>query len=202
LSDESRPGADPARGEWPQVLSFEAALHSSDVPVRTVAKILDLVCALVRVDVALFYTVNDRLEKYAVEPIVAKVNHPPSLDIEGVLRQYRERWAERDPFTPSRAARSDITVLSSQDLGDDVDRARSATGGSLFPAAEMYLRTGGKLVAAIAVFPDPSVPELSLSEIWMLRDLHGLCQYTYALATCTESAWIRNGGLSSEFMNL
>lgn len=165
------------------MLGFEAALRSSDPRVSTVAGILEVVCAFVRVDVALFSTVNDRLEKYAVEPIVAKINYPPSLDIDEALRQYRTRWARHDPFAPSRVASSHITVLSSQDVGgEDLRRVWCAAGVWLFPVGEMYLRVGGKLAAAITLVRDTSAPELSLGEVWTLRDLHRLCEHTYRLA--------------------
>lgn len=127
---------------------------------------------------------SDRLEKYAVEPIVAKSNDPASLDVQQALRHYRNGLAKHDPFPASRAASSHITVLSSQDLSGEVLRRLGATAGaSFFPVAEMYLRVGGKLAAAITLFRDPLASELSLGEIWMLRDLHRLCEHAYGLAT-------------------
>lgn len=178
-------------GELPQVLHFEAALRSNDLTVLTVAKILELLCALVRVDGASFSPVNDRLEKYAVEPIVAKINQPRPIDTDRALREYRDRWAKHDPFAPSRVASSDVTVLSSQDVGGEAFRRSRCAADVLakllvFPVAEMYLRAGEKIAAAITFFRDPSAPELGLSDIWMLRDLQGLCEHTYRLAIRTE----------------
>lgn len=171
--------------KMPQVLRYEAALQSSDLRVRTVAKILNLACALVRVDVAVFYVVGDRLEKYATDPIIAKINQPLPVGIEEALREYREHWGEHDPFAPSRAARRNVTVLTSQEVGGEVFRgSRRPAAAWFFPVAEMYLRAGaGKIVAGIAFFRDPAAPELGVSETWMLRDLHELCEHTYRLAT-------------------
>lgn len=167
-----------------QVLRFEDAVRSSDPRARTVAKILKLVCALVRVDVAVFYGVDERLEKYAAEPIVSKVNEPLRVGVEEALREYRDRWGKHDPFAPSRVARSNISVLGSGDAPDNVRSAGDAANASCRPAAEMYLRAGqGKIVAGISLLCDPSVPALGLGEISMLRDLHELCEHSYRLVT-------------------
>lgn len=193
LGPPSRPRPTASRGgESPQVLRFEAAARSNDLRLRTIAKILDLLCALVTIDVALFYTVNERLEKYASEPIVAKINQQRSVDLDQMLRAYREHCAEYDLFAPSRVARTRITVLGSQDVGGEMFRrsryaAAAAAKFSLLPVAEVYLRAGGKIAAAISLLRDPSAPELTPSEIYMLRKLHGLCEHAYRLAG--PSSW-------------
>lgn len=176
-------------GEVPEVLPFDAAIHSDDLRIRTMATILDLICGLVTVDVALFYTATERLEKYATEPIIAKVKPARSVDLNEMLRQYRECFAEHDPFALSHAARSHVTVLSSQDLGGDdaLCRAQPAPAAiaelSLRPVAEMYLRVGGKIPAGITFLRHPSAPDLTLSEMCVLRRLHGLCEHAYGLST-------------------
>ena len=59
----------------PRLVALDAALRSAEPRVETMARVLDLLTMLVPSNVALFYAVNDRMEKYATNPIVAKVEH-------------------------------------------------------------------------------------------------------------------------------
>lgn len=168
-----------ASDDWPEMLCFEAAVRSSDVRLRTVAKILDLLCALVRIDVAVFYVVDEQLERYAVEPIVAKINQPPLVGIDELVRS-----GKHGPFAPMRVAHTDISVLSFEDVHGEGRCSWPEEEAPSLPVAEMYLRAGdGTLAAVIALFRDPAAHDLAASEIWMLRDLHGLCEHCYRLAT-------------------
>lgn len=175
-------------GDGPRVLRYDRAASSNDLRARTIATILDLVCGLVTVDGALFCAIDERLQKYAADPIVAKINCPQPVDIDEALHDYRHRWARDDPFDPRRVAASNVTVLSAQDVGGVFRRSQCASEAaarvSLVPVAEMYLRAAsGDLAAAITLMRDPSAPDLVLSEIHMLRTVHDLCEHSYRLAT-------------------
>lgn len=185
MDNEWAPGGVPfSAGEPPRMLPYEAAAVSDDLHVRTVATILDAVCALARVDAAVFYVVDNRLRKYAAEPMVAKVNQTLRIGIDEALREYQARRGKHDLFAPSRVARRSTTVLTCQDVGVENACLRRAEDALFFPVAEMYLRTGrGQIVAGIALFRDPPAPDLAPHEVWMLRDLHGLYEHCYMLAT-------------------
>jgi DNA-binding CsgD family transcriptional regulator len=172
----------------PRVTPLDAALRSSDPRTETMAKILDLLTLLVPTNVALFYAVNGRLEKYATDPIVAKVEHSHPPDLDQALRRYRERYARHDPFAPSRFADSDTTLATPHDIGGQRQFSRSwfatqlATNFSLSVVANLYVRTSGRIVAGITLAREPGSPELSPSELAVLRKAHSLFQHTYTLA--------------------
>jgi DNA-binding CsgD family transcriptional regulator len=172
----------------PRITLLDVALRSDDPRTEAMAKILDLLTLLVPTDVALFYAVNGRLEKYATDPIVAKVDHSRPPDLDRALRYYRERYAKQDPFAPSRFADSDTPLATPQDVGGQRQFSRSwfatqvASTFSIAIVANLYLRAGGRIIAGITLAREPGSAELSPSEIAVLRKAHTLFQHTYVLA--------------------
>jgi hypothetical protein len=152
------------------------------------ARVLDLLTLVVPSNVALFYAVNGRLEKYATDPIVAKVEHSPPPHVEDALREYRSRYSPHDPFAPRRFADGDTRLVTPRDLGHRERLSHScyatelASRFSLMPVANLYLRDRGRIIAGISLMRERGVPELSLSEVVMARKAHPLFEHSYALA--------------------
>ena len=170
------------------MLPLDVALRSADPRAQTMARILDLLTMLVPSNLALFYAVNGRLEKYAVGPIVARVKHSRPPDLEHTLRAYREYLAPYDPFAPHRFAEHAIRLVTAEDLGGQQQFSRSryaielASRFSLMPVANLYLRHTGQTVGGIALAREPGLPELSPSETAVLRTAQPLFEHSYAMA--------------------
>jgi DNA-binding CsgD family transcriptional regulator len=187
-SDPASHSAAAASDHAGRVVPLDAALRSTDPRTATMAKVLDLLMLLVPSSVALFYAVNGRLEKYATDPIVAKVEHSRPPDLDDALREYRERYAPRDPFAPRRFADGDTRLATPYDLGQEQVNhswyARElASRFYVKPIANLYLRAAGRIVAGIALLRDPGLPEISPSEVAVLRKAHALFEHAYTLAS-------------------
>ena len=152
------------------------------------ARVLDLLTLLIPSNVALFYAVNGRVEKYATDPIVAKVEHSRPADLDAALRAYRDRYAPHDPFAPRRFARGDTRLATPYDLGQEQFNgswyARElATKFDVKPIANLYLRAAGRIVAGITLLREPRLPEISPSEVAVLRKAQPLFEHAYTLAS-------------------
>lgn len=187
-TDPASHSAAPARHEPPQVVALDAALRGADPSAETMARVLDLLTLLVPSSVALFYAVNGRVEKYAANPIVAKVEHSRPLDLDHALRAYRARYAPRDPFAPRRFAGGDTRLATPYDLGQEQFNgswyARElASKFYVKPIANLYLRAAGRIIAGITLMREPLLPEISPSEVAVLRKAQPLFEHAYALAS-------------------
>lgn len=178
-----------AREDTPRVLELDAARSITDPRTETMARVLDLLTLLVPSSIALFYAVNGRLENYATSPIVAKVEHSRPPDLDHTLREYRDRYARHDPFAPSRFADSDTRVVTPYDLGGHKQFSHSwyarelASKFNLTPVANLYFRAAGRIIAGITLMREPGLPEISPSEVAVLRKAHPLFEHTYTLAS-------------------
>ena len=170
-------------------MALDAALRSADPRVETMARVLDLLTMLVPSNVALFYTVNDRMEKYATTPIVAKIEHSRLPELNHALREYRDRYAPHDPFAPRRVANGATRLATAHDLGGQEQFNRSwyarelAAKFSMTPVANLYLRAAGRFTGGITLVRDPGLPEISPSEVAVLRKAHPLFEHAYKLAS-------------------
>lgn len=173
----------------PRLVALDAALRSADPRVETMARVLDLLTMLVPSNVALFYAVNDRMEKYATNPIVAKVEHSRLPELNHALGEYRDRYAPHDPFAPRRVANGATRLATAHDLGGQEQFNRSwyarelAAKFSMTPVANLYLRAAGRIIGGITLVRDPGLPEISPSEVAVLRKAHPLFEHAYKLAS-------------------
>lgn len=171
----------PQPAELPHVLRVGAALRSGDLQIRAMAIILDHLTWLVPMHVAMFYTVDERLQKYARGPVVAKVSSAFRADLDQSMRYHLEHNAARDPFDPSRLPDPNVTLATPRDLGEASQwYVEELASMSLRPAANMYFRVGGRIVAGISLVRELRSPELSPSEVAALRRAHRYFGFSYA----------------------
>lgn len=146
------------------------------------ATILDLVTWLAPMHIAMFYTVNEEGEKYARDPIVAKVSDAFPLSVDEGLSSYLKNHRARDPFAPCRLPDGNMTVATQRDVPDAAWYAQElATTFGLLPAANMYFHEGDRIVAGISLVRRLRAPRLSPGEITMLHQCHGWLQFWYSL---------------------
>jgi DNA-binding CsgD family transcriptional regulator len=158
-----------------------AALRSGDLQIRAMAMILDHLTWLVPMHVAVFYTVDDHLRKYACGPVVASVSSAFRADLDESLQYHVEHHATRDPFAPSRLPDPNTTLATPRDLGEASEwYVEELASMSLRPAANMYFRAGGRIVAGISLVRELREPDLSPSEIATLRRAHRYFGFSYA----------------------
>jgi DNA-binding CsgD family transcriptional regulator len=174
--------------EAPHVLRVGAALRSGDLQIRAMGMILDHLTWLVPMHIAMFYTVDEQLEKYARGPVVASVSSAFRRDLDESLRHHVEHNAARDPFAPARLPDPNITLATPRDLGEASEwYVEELASTSLRPAANMYFRAAGRVVAGISLVRQLQAPELSPSEIAALRRLHRYFGFSYAACALVKS---------------
>lgn len=141
---------------------------------------------LVPTSLALFYAVDGRLLKFAGCVVVA-----PSArvgdELERALFGYRQRHQAMDPLSPRRQADASLSVLDSWRVRD-VDAIRSRYVEEylrplrLCGQTTLHLRRMGRIIAGIDLMRASGDPELTDSQLALLRASQPLIEQAYACA--------------------
>jgi DNA-binding CsgD family transcriptional regulator len=158
------------------------ALASDDLRIRVMATILDQLTWLVPMHIAMFYTVNEEGEKYASDPIVAKVSDAFPLTADEGLATYATLHRSRDPFAPCRLPDRAINIATLRDVPEATWYAEGlAKKFEILPAANVYFREGDRIVAGLSLVRRLRAPRLSPSEMATLQRCHGWFEFWYSL---------------------
>lgn len=170
----------------------EEARESPDALERLMASGLDWIALSVPAAVTVLCAVDRRLNVLTTGPIVARADSTRTVALNEARAEYLARYQADDPFAPRRWAASPKNVVSVRDVGGPAALAGSPFGSFLtrygFTApVVMYLRSAGRIVAAILLLRDISQREIGDDELGRLRRCHPLLERAYAVA------WHRSG---------
>jgi DNA-binding CsgD family transcriptional regulator len=161
--------------------SVEDARSGPDPVERLVAHALDWLTLSVAAAIAVFSTVDRRLNAFTKDPIIVKTSarHDP---LAFVLAQ-----RPLDPFAPHRWADTTMPVVGVRDLGGKDAFARSTFGAflasyGLAGQTSMYFRGAGRIVATIALLRGHGDPDVTPAEIMLLRRSHAFLEQAYVVA--------------------
>jgi DNA-binding CsgD family transcriptional regulator len=136
---------------------------------------------------ALFYTVDGRLDKFTGDVIVARAGRDAGADLREVLLGYARRYHEVDPFAPRRLGADESSVIESSALPDWEVRSRSPyfTGflGPLGMAGQttILIRTDGRITAGIDLLR-PAGVGIGAEQLVLLRSSQSLIEHAYGCA--------------------
>lgn len=185
----SEGGGRRAHAQVARAVMYADALRSDDLRTRAMAEILGAVTLLAPARSVVFYSVDEQLQKYTVNPVVVMFDRPDLPDFDQGTRRYLDRYAAHDPFAPSRWARTNVTIATARDVGVRRSSYASelAARYSVVPVANVYFRSGGTIVGGVCILRDPEADELSPSELSALRRVHSLFEHYYILTEQVDS---------------
>jgi DNA-binding CsgD family transcriptional regulator len=161
--------------------SSEEARSGPDRVERLVAHALDWLTMSVPAAMAVFSTVDRRMNAFTRDPIVVKA--AARADPFAFVLAARPL----DPFAPYRWADSTMPVVGIRELGGQHAFAQSPFGAflashGLASQTSMYFRSAGRIVATIALLRGQGDPDMSPAEIMFLRRSHTFLEQAYVVA--------------------
>ncbi|HWK28706.1 MAG TPA: LuxR C-terminal-related transcriptional regulator [Solirubrobacter sp.] len=142
--------------------------------------------ALTLLATAVVFTPVDRgLNPFTTAPVV--VNRGADVDVERLGREYLDGGRALDPFAPSRWNAGTATVVGAADVGGAPALARSSfgcflAGYGLAPRAAAFFRDRGRIVGTAMIWRALGEPELTASELDVLRSAQPLLEHALRLA--------------------
>lgn len=178
-----------AAGPLPDVVSDADAIASGDPAHALMGHALSWLMRFAPASLGLFYTVDERLSKFLVGPIVARKRGPLTVDLHRSLTRYRERYHLIDPLAPRRFGGTERTVV---DL-DEAAQSRAVESGhyvaeflgelGMCGQTSLYLRRDGRIVAGVDLMRSAVDPKPNAQHHAFLRASHGFLQQAYVCAS-------------------
>jgi DNA-binding CsgD family transcriptional regulator len=163
-----------------RVVSYRDAIDSNDEVLRLKAHALGAAVAVVPATTAAFVAVTRRRTLEGAVGIGTGDGDPWSP---GWWERYLDGGWELDPGAPQRMAASSAAVLTLDDLGAAAARFRwyLRTQG-LNDRITMYLRSAGRIVAAIMIGRSVTCERFTTEDAGALRRIHPLLEHAYLCA--------------------
>jgi hypothetical protein len=165
----------------------DAKAGGQEVP-RVMAYGLEWLARCVSVPVAIFSPVDRRQTLFTCGSVVVRHDWPTEQrDLVRACLEYRSRYHARDPFAPSRWSHSSATVVGVAEVGGSGALARSAYGEflasyGLANQTSLFLLDRGETVGAVMLLRRRGEPDLTPTEVALLRRAQPLLERAHALA--------------------
>jgi hypothetical protein len=170
---------------WPPLQSLDEAKAGAREVGPLMAYGLEWLARCVSAPVAMFSPVDGCLNLFTAGPVVVKHEWPVDLcDLERARLEYVREVRACDPFAPSRW--STARVVGVRDAGGPDVLARSSYGRflasyGLANQTSMFLRDGGRTVAAILLMRRRGEPERTAAEMALLRRAQPMLEQVHGL---------------------
>lgn len=169
-------------GVAPKAITVAEALASDQLRLRTMGTLLDMLTWLTPMDAVFCYAISEEGEKYAGDPVVARIARSLRFTAEQGLDDYFSDHGTLDPFAPCRLPDQNVTIATTQDVpGSERYAEVLVRKYGMLPAANIYLRDADRIVAGISLARSVQAPSLSISERATLHHCHGWFEFWYSL---------------------